>query len=339
MVTVLDEIFFERNGVLEKSDRTFRDDQHVMRIIERIVAPLGRRIDESSPMVNTRLLDGSRVNAIIPPLAVHGPSLTIRKFAKRRFSDADLIRIGTLTQGMADFLHGCVACKMDILVSGGTGSGKTTFLNILSSYIPVRERLVTIEDPAELQLGQPNWVSLETRPANVEGTGQIAQRDSVRNALRMRPNRVIIGECRGGEAFDMLQAMNTGHNGSLTTVHANTPRDALARVENMVLLANLDLPVRAIREQIASAIHLVIQWSRLNDGTRRITYVTEVVGMEEDVISMHDIFTFVQEGVAEDGRIIGDVKPTGIRPLAPEKLERYGVPMPAHIFQPDSDAF
>jgi pilus assembly protein CpaF len=328
-------VFFERGGRLNRSDRVFRDDDHVMRLIEKIVSPLGRRIDESSPMVDARLPDGSRVNAIIPPLAVHGPSLTIRKFSKKKLTDQDLVRIGTMTPGMVEFLRACVASKLNVLVSGGTGSGKTTFLNILSGYIPGTERIVTIEDPAELQISQPNWVSLETRPANIEGKGLVAQRDLVKNALRMRPDRVIIGECRGGEAFDMLQAMNTGHDGSLTTVHANTPRDALSRVENMVLMANLDLPVRAIRDQIASAIHLVIQLSRLSDGSRRITHCTEVVGMEQDVITMHDIFVFEQRGVDENGKVIGEITPSGIRPVCADKLERHGFALPPEIFSQD----
>ncbi len=333
MVNSPDRIFFERGGKLNRSERTFRDDDHVMRVIERIVAPLGRRIDESSPMVDARLADGSRVNAIIPPLAVHGPSLTIRKFAKKRLTDADLIRLGAITQEMADFLEACVASKMNVLVSGGTGSGKTTFLNMLGGYIPPTERLVTIEDPAELRIPIDNLVSLETRPPNIEGKGQITQRELVKNALRMRPDRIIIGECRGGEAFDMLQAMNTGHDGSLTTIHANSPRDALSRIENMVLMANLDLPVRAIREQIASAIHLVVQLTRLSDGSRRITYVTEIVGMEQDVITMHDVFTFDQRGIDEDGKVIGELRPSGIRPVCAEKLERHGFALPPEMFQ------
>ena len=332
MVNGPDRVFFERGGKVHRSDRVFRDDEHVHRLIEKICAPLGRRIDESSPMVDARLPDGSRVNAIIPPLAVKGPSITIRKFSKKRLTDQDLIRIGTLTPGMVEFLRGCVASKLNVLVSGGTGSGKTTFLNMLSNYIPQDERIVTIEDPAELQLIAPNWVSLETRPANIEGKGQVVQRDLVKNALRMRPDRVIIGECRGGEAFDMLQAMNTGHDGSLTTIHANTPRDALSRIENMVLMANLDLPVRAIRDQIASAIHLVVQLSRLSDGSRRITHLTEIVGMEQDVITMHDIFTFDQRGIDENGKVIGEIRASGIRPVCAEKLERHGYPLPPEIF-------
>jgi pilus assembly protein CpaF len=332
MVNSPDRVFFEKEGVLFLSDRSFRDDDHIMRLIDKIVSPLGRRIDESSPMVDARLPDGSRVNAIIPPLAIHGPTITIRKFAKRAYTDQDLIRFGTMTPAMCDLLRACVWSRLNVLISGGTGTGKTTFLNVLSSYISNRERIVSIEDPAELQLKQENWVSLETRPANIEGRGQVVQRDLVRNALRMRPDRIIVGECRAGEAFDMLQAMNTGHDGSLTTVHANSPRDALSRIENMVLMANLELPVRAIREQIASAINLVIQLTRLPDGTRRVTHVTEIVGMEQDVITMHDIFTFEQHGIDANGRVIGEVIPTGIRPLFADKLERNGMPLSPDLF-------
>jgi pilus assembly protein CpaF len=333
MVNGPDRVFYERDGVLQLSDRAFRDDDHIMRLIEKIVSPLGRRIDESSPMVDARLPDGSRVNAIIPPLAIHGPSITIRKFARRAYTEQDLIRFGTISASMCELLRGCVWSRLNILVSGGTGTGKTTFLNVLSSFIRSQERVVSIEDPAELQLKQTNWVSLETRPPNIEGRGQVVQRDLVRNALRMRPDRIIVGECRAGEAFDMLQAMNTGHDGSLTTVHANSPRDALARIENMVLMANLDLPVRAIRDQIASAINLVVQLSRMPDGTRRVTHVTEIVGMEQDVITMHDIYTFVQRGLDAEGRVIGEIAPTGIRPLFADRLERNGVQLPADLFQ------
>jgi pilus assembly protein CpaF len=332
MVNGPEDVFFERKGMLYRSERTFRDDEHVKRIIDRIVQPLGRRIDESSPMVDTRLLDGSRVNAIIPPLAVKGPSLTIRKFSRHKLTDRDLIRFGAMTAELAEFLRGCVGSKLNILVSGGTGSGKTTFLNMLASYIPPRERIVTIEDPAELQLPQENWVSLETRPVNIEGRGLVTQRDLVKNSLRMRPDRVIIGECRGSEAFDMLQAMNTGHDGSLTTIHANTPRDAISRVENMVLMANLDLPAKAIREQIASAIHLVVQLSRLSDGSRRVTHVTEIVGMEQEIISMQDIFVFRRYGLDENDKVIGALEPTGIRPMCAEKLELFGYPMAPELF-------
>jgi pilus assembly protein CpaF len=332
MVNSAQDVFFERKGLLFRAERTFRDDEHVKRVIDRIVQPLGRRIDESSPMVDTRLPDGSRVNAIIPPLAVKGPSVTIRKFSKRKLTDQDLIRLGAMTAEMAEFLRACVGSKLNILVSGGTGSGKTTFLNMLASYIPPRDRIVTIEDPAELQLPQENWVSLETRPVNVEGKGLVAQRDLVKNALRMRPDRIIVGECRGSEAFDMLQAMNTGHDGSLTTVHANTPRDAISRVENMVLMANLDLPAKAIREQIASAIHLVVQLSRLSDGSRRVTHVTELVGMEQDIISMQEIFTFRRYGMDENDRVLGALEATGIRPNSAEKLELFGFPLPPALF-------
>jgi len=333
MINGADHVFYEKAGVLHLSDRAFRDDDHILRLIDKIVSPLGRRIDESSPMVDARLPDGSRVNAIIPPLAVHGPSVTIRKFAKRAYTDQDLIRFNTISSGMAELLRACVWSRLNILISGGTGSGKTTFLNVLSSYISNRERIVSIEDPAELQLKQDNWVSLESRPANTEGRGQVTQRDLVRNALRMRPDRILIGECRSGEAFDMLQAMNTGHDGSLTTVHANTPRDALARIENMVLMANLDLPVRAIRQQIASAINLIIQITRLSDGTRRVTHMTEIVGMEQDVITMHDIFSFVQRGIDAEGSVLGEIAPTGIRPLFVDRLERNGFTLSAETFQ------
>jgi pilus assembly protein CpaF len=333
MVNAADRVFYEKAGVLHLSDRTFRDDDHVMLLIDKIVSPLGRRIDESSPMVDARLPDGSRVNAIIPPLAIQGPSVTIRKFSKRPYTEEDLIRFGTVTPGMMDLLRACVACKLNVLVSGGTGTGKTTFLNVLSSFISNRERIVSIENPAELQLKQDNWVSLESRPPNVEGRGAVEQRDLVRNALRMRPDRIIVGECRAGEAFDMLQAMNTGHDGSLTTVHANSPRDALARIENMVLMANMDLPAKAIREQIASAINIIIQLTRLPDGSRRVTHMTEIVGMEGEVITMHDIFSFHQHGIDGEGRVIGEILPGGIRPFFADQLERNGYFLPAEIFQ------
>jgi pilus assembly protein CpaF len=332
MVNSAQDVFFEREGLLFRSERTFRDDEHVKRTIDRIVEPLGRRIDESSPMVDTRLPDGSRVNAVIPPLAVKGPSLSIRKFSKNTLTDRDLVRFGTMTAELAEFMRACVGSKLNILVSGGTGSGKTTFLNMLASYIPPRERIVTIEDPAELQLPQENWVSLETRPNNVEGKGLVSQRDLVKNSLRMRPDRVIIGECRGSEAFDMLQAMNTGHDGSLTTIHANTPRDAISRVENMVLMANLDLPAKAIREQISSAINLVIQLARMSDGSRRVTHVTELVGMEQDIISMQEIFVFRRYGIDEDDRVVGALEATGILPNAARKLELFGYPLPPSLF-------
>ena len=333
MVNGPSDIWIERKGKLLQTSVRFSDESHLRRIINKMVATVGRRIDESVPMVDARLPDGSRVNAIIPPLSLTGPLVTIRKFSKKRWDLDDLIRMESLSIETADFLKRCIQAELNILVSGGTGTGKTTFLNVLSSYIGNRERIVSIEDPAELQLKQDNWVSLETRPPNVEGRGQVAQRELVRNALRMRPDRIIVGECRAGEAFDMLQAMNTGHDGSLTTVHANTPRDALSRIENMVLMANLDLPAKAIREQISSAINVVVQLSRLSDGSRRVTHLSELVGMEGDVITMHDIFTFQQYGVDSEGGIIGDIEPGGIRPLFAERLERNSYFLPAGIFQ------
>ena len=303
-----------------------------MQVIEKIVSPIGRRIDESSPMVDARLLDGSRVNAIIPPLALDSPTLTIRKFARDPFTVDNLIEFGTLTAPVAAFLKACVEARINTVVAGGTGSGKTTLLNVLSAFIPSRERIVSIEDPCELQLRQPHVVRLETRPPNIEGKGEVSQRLLLRNALRMRPDRIIVGEVRSGEAFDMLQAMNTGHDGSLTTVHANSPRDALARIENMVLMASLDLPVRAIREQIASAIQLLIQLVRMRDGTRRITHVTEVVGMEGDVVTMQDIFVFRQQGLDADGRVQGVMQSTGLRPRCADKFEQEGINFPPDIF-------
>ena len=334
MVNSASQVYVERKGKLILTDVCFRDDAHVMQVIEKIVSPLGRRIDESSPMVDARLPDGSRVNAIIPPLALRGPCITIRKFAKDPLQIANLIDFGTLTQEMADFLRACVKGKLNIVVSGGTGSGKTTTLNILSSFIPDDERIVTIEDAAELQLRQNHVVKLETRPANIEGKGAISMRDLVKNSLRMRPDRIIVGEVRSGEALDMLQAMNTGHDGSLTTGHANSPRDMLSRLETMVLMAGLDLPVRAIREQIASAVDLVLQQSRLQDGSRRITHLTEVQGMEGEVITLQDIFIFEQQGRDENNKIIGEFKPTGIRPMFMEKLITNGINLPNEVFWP-----
>ncbi len=332
MVNGPSQVYVERRGKLEVTGVKFRDNEHVFQIIEKIVSPIGRRIDESSPMVDARLPDGSRVNAVIPPLTLKGPSITIRKFAKEPFIVDDLIRFGTFTREMALFLEACVKIKLNILVSGGTGSGKTTTLNILSSFIPPDERIITIEDAAELQLRQDHVVSMETRPANIEGKGMISMRDLVKNALRMRPDRIVVGEVRGGEALDMLQAMNTGHDGSLTTGHANSPRDMLTRLETMVLMAGMDLPAKAIREQIASAVDLIIHQSRLKDGTRKITYITEVQGMEGDVITLQDIFVFDQQGMDETGKIIGKLKPTGIRPKFYEKFELFGVKLPADLF-------
>ncbi len=332
MVNRPNQVYFEREGVLYLSNRTFKDFDHIVRVIEKIVAPLNRRVDESSPMVDARLPDGSRVNAIIPPLAIDSPTLTIRKFAHVPYTVEDLMRFKTLTAEMAALLQACVEMRLNILISGGTGTGKTTLLNVLSAYIPESERVVTIEDPAELQMQQPHVVRLETRPPNIEGTGQVVQRDLVRNALRMRPDRIIVGEVRSGEAFDMLQAMNTGHDGSLTTVHANSPRDALSRVENMVLMAGLDLPARVIREEMASALQVVIQMTRLRDGSRRITHVSEIVGMEGQLVTMQDIFAFQPRGLDENGRLLGETQPTGLRPKFAERFDQYGVKLPANIF-------
>lgn len=326
------QIYYEKKGKLILSDIKFKDNDHVMRIIERIVAPIGRRIDESVPYVDARLPDGSRVNAIIPPLALNGPTITIRKFKKEALGIADLVKFGTLTQEMAEFIEACIKVRLNIVVSGGTGSGKTTTLNILSSFIPEDERIITCEDAAELQLRQPHVVRLETRPANIEGKGEVAMRELIKNTLRMRPERVIVGECRGGEALDMLQAMNTGHDGSLTTGHANTPRDMLARLETMVLMAGMDLPVRAIREQISSAVHLIIQQSRLKDGSRKITFITEIQGMEGDKVVTQDIFKFEQTGIDEKGKIQGRLKPTGIRPKFATKFQESGIKLPQNIF-------
>lgn len=332
MVNGPNQVYIERNGKIELTNIQFRDNEHVMNIIEKIVAPIGRRIDESSPMVDARLPDGSRVNAIIPPLSLNGPTITIRKFSKDPFTIQDLIHFGTLTNEMATFLDACVKAKLNIFVSGGTGSGKTTTLNVLSNFIPNDERILTIEDAAELQLGQDHVVSLESRPPNIEGKGGIAIRDLVRNALRMRPDRIVIGEVRGGEALDMLQAMNTGHDGSLATGHSNSPRDMISRLETMVLMAGVDLPVKAIREQIAGAVDVIIQQSRLKDGTRKIVNITEVQGLEGDVIVLQDVFTFHQLGVDAQGKIIGKLIPTGVRPKFYERLESSGIHIPSHVF-------
>src|SRR2546426_3046472 len=325
------QVYIERAGKLELTNVVFQNDDHVMRIIDRIIAPIGPRVDEPSPMADARLPDGSRVNAIIPPLSLVGPVITIRKFSASPFTVDDLVRFGTSTPDMFDFLRACVEARLNIFVSGGTGSGKTTTLNVLSSFIPNDERIVTIEDAAELQLRQEHVVTLESRPPNIEGKGAIPIRELVRNALRMRPDRIIVGECRSGEALDMLQAMNTGHDGSMSTGHANSPRDMLARLETMVLMAGVDLPLRAIREQIASAVDLIVHQSRLKDGTRKITHITEVQGMEGDTIVMQDVFVFEQTGVIE-GKIQGRLKATGIRPKFVETFETMGIHLPNGIF-------
>jgi pilus assembly protein CpaF len=327
------QVYVERRGVLELLPIQFNSDEDVMRIVERIVAPLGRRIDESSPMVDARLPDGSRVNVIIPPLALNGPCLSIRKFAKTALSVPDLIRFGTLTSELATFLQACVKAQLNIVVAGGTGTGKTTVLNVLSSYIPEKERIVTIEDSAELQIQQPHVVRLEARPANVEGKGAVPLRQLVINALRMRPDRIVVGEVRSGEALDMLQAMNTGHEGSLTTVHSNSARDTLHRVETMVMMAGMELPLRAIREQIAAAFDMVIQLERVLDGSRKIVQVTEVQGMEGDIIVMQDIFRFIQTGVI-DGKVQGAFQPMGVRPKFMERIEAMGINIPPSTFAP-----
>jgi pilus assembly protein CpaF len=331
MVNGPKQVWVERNGKLEKTSIQFDDDEHVMRIIDRIVSPLGRRIDESSPMVDARLPDGSRINAVIPPISLVGPCLTIRKFSRDPLTVDDLIRFGTMTPEIAQFLKACVEARLNIVVSGGTGSGKTTLLNVLSSFIPGDERIVTIENAAELQLRQEHVVTLESRPPNIEGKGEVTIRDLVINALRMRPDRIVVGECRGGEALDMLQAMNTGHDGSMTTIHSNSPRDTLHRLETMVLMAGMDLPVRAIREQIASALDLIIHMARLKDGSRKIVAITEVQGMEGDVIVLQDIFVFEQTGY-ENGKVIGRIKPTGVRPKFVEKFEVANIYLPPTIF-------
>jgi pilus assembly protein CpaF len=333
LVNTHSNVFVERAGVLERVSASFQDDQHLLRVIDRIVSRIGRRIDESSPMVDARLADGSRVNAIIPPLAVDGPLLSIRRFPAERLKGDKLVALRSLTQPMLDFLAHCVRARLNCLVSGGTGAGKTTLLNVLSGFISERERIVTIEDAAELQLHQEHVARLETRPANIEGKGAIRQRHLVINSLRMRPDRIVVGEVRGEEALDMLQAMNTGHDGSLTTVHANSPRDALTRIETMVAMGATNLPERAIRHQIASALQIVVQQTRLNDGSRRVTSVSEITGMEGDVITMQEIFLFEKLGVSQEGKVIGRFRATGVRPKCGERLRAAGIHLPADMFE------
>jgi len=333
LVNGTDHVFIERGGVLQRIDARFRDDRHLLQIIDRIVSRVGRRVDESSPMVDARLADGSRVNAIIPPLALDGPALSIRRFGTGPTSAKKLVELKTLSPEMMEMLASAVRARISILISGGTGAGKTTFLNIMSQFIPPGERIVTIEDAAELQLAQQNIVRLETRPPNIEGAGAIRQRQLLINSLRMRPDRIIIGEVRGEEAFDMLQAMNTGHEGSMTTIHANTPRDALSRLESMVAMSNLNIPERTVRQQIASAIAIVIQVTRLSDGSRKVTSISEITGMEENVISMHEIFSFNKKGIGPDGRVIGAFQPTRIRPKFLEQLRISGIFLPTDLFE------
>ena len=330
------EVYVERAGILEETKITFKDDAHLMRIINKIVSAIGRRVDESSPMVDARLADGSRVNVILPPLAIDGPHLSIRRFGHTPVTESDLIANQTLTASMLGLLKAAVAARLNIVISGGTGAGKTTLLNVLSGYISAKERIVTIEDSAELQLKQRHVVRLECRPANAEGKGGVQARQLVINSLRMRPNRIVVGEVRGEEALDMLQAMNTGHDGSLTTIHANSPRDALARIETMAMMANLNLPERAIRRQIASAVTLILQVARFSDGTRRLTHITEITGMEGDVISMQDLFVFEKRGVSSDGRAVGIFAATGIRPKFAERLKAGGFDLPSNMFEPTS---
>jgi pilus assembly protein CpaF len=333
LVNTYRHVYVERSGILETTPVQFRDDAHLMSIIDRIVSAIGRRVDESSPMVDARLADGSRVNAIIPPLSVDGPCLSIRRFGRDPLSAEDLLSNDTLTPAMLELLQGCVKARLNILISGGTGAGKTTFLNVLSSYISNRERIITIEDAAELQLKQEHVVRLETRPPNIEGRGAVQQRQLLINSLRMRPDRIIVGEVRSDEALDMLQAMNTGHDGSLTTIHANSPRDALSRLETMVAMANLNIPDAVCRRQISSAINLVVQVSRLSDGTRKIINITEITGMEADIIAMQDIFVYDKRGIRDSGEVIGEFVPTGVRPKFSDRLLVSGIELPASMFE------
>ena len=326
-------VYIERRGILERTTAKFRDDQHLMQVIDRIVSRVGRRVDESSPMVDARLPDGSRVNAIIPPLALDGPCMSIRRFGSGPVAPETLVKLKSISAEMMQILAAAVKARISILISGGTGAGKTTFMNILSSFIPETERIVTIEDAAELQLKHDDVVRLETRPANVEGLGAVRQRQLLINSLRMRPDRIIIGEVRGDEAFDMLQAMNTGHEGSMTTIHANTPRDALSRLESMVAMASVNMPERSVRQQIASAISIVVQVSRVSDGTRKVIDISEITGLEENVVSMHSIFTFVRKGIGPDGRVLGSFQPSGIRPKFLERLRVAGILLPMELFE------
>ncbi len=336
MVNGPKKIFVEKKGKLIKTNVTFDDDDHVLRIIDRIILPLGRRVDGDSPTVDARLPDGSRVNAVVRPVAIDGPSITIRKFRKDKLQAIDLINYGSLTKQMADFLEACVRARFNIIISGGTGSGKTTLLNVLSGFIPENERIITIEDAAELQLQQDHVMRMETKSANADGLHAVSIRELVKNSLRMRPDRIIVGECRGGEALDMLQAMNTGHDGSLTTIHSNTPRDSISRLETLVLMAGMDLPLKVVRQQVSSAVDLIVQQTRLKDGQRKVTYVTEVAGMEGDIIVLSDIFKFTQSGVTTDGKIIGEVSATGIRPNFTPRLEAAGFKLGADVFRPSA---
>lgn len=334
MVNGPKKVFIEKSGKVTKSAVTFEDDDHVLRVIDRIILPLGRRVDADSPAVDARLPDGSRVNAVIRPVSIDGPSITIRKFKKDKLSIQQLINYGSLNQQMAEFIRACVLAHLNIVISGGTGSGKTTLLNVLSSFIPEEERIITIEDAAELQLQQDHVLRMETKVANTDGRGAVTIRDLVRNSLRMRPDRIVVGECRGGEALDMLQAMNTGHDGSLTTLHANSPRDAISRMETMVLMAGMDLPLKVVRQQISSAVDLIIQQTRLKDGSRKVTAITEVVGMEGDIVVLTDIFKFEQTGIGENGKILGELRATGIRPIFTPRLEAAGFKLGAEVFMP-----